>query len=215
MKMAELKKEGVRHKINELRKEFKKLTDLNQKEDPAIRVSDEDFNIDPEYFIMLQDHNLEKTNETSKEVAWEKERQRLRLKKLTQKFYDVLDFEKFTVKAIRTPAYVTTFRVPKMSEFLNRNFEQFKNLMEKEITSKEAMDFDDEEGHEENAQDPTVVTLTKKTAAVVSNQHKSEAEKKREERKIEREKRKKKIEKYLKKEHSQQAESAAYQEEIR
>ncbi len=151
LKMAELKKEGVRHKINELRKEFKKLTDVNQKEDPAIRVVDEDFNIDPEYFIMLQDHNLEKTNETSKEVAWEKERQRLRLKKLTQKFYDVLDFEKFTVKAMRTPAYVTTFRVPKMSEFLNRNFEQFKNLMEKEITSKENMDFDDEEGHEENA----------------------------------------------------------------
>jgi uncharacterized coiled-coil protein SlyX len=27
--MAELKKEGVRHKINELRKEFKKLTDVN------------------------------------------------------------------------------------------------------------------------------------------------------------------------------------------
>jgi len=97
-----------------------------------------------------------KTNETSKEVAWEKERQRLRLKKLTQKFYDVLDFEKFTVKAMRTPAYVTTFRVPKMSEFLNRNFEQFKNLMEKEITSKENMDFDDEEGHEENAQDATI-----------------------------------------------------------
>ena len=72
--MAELKKEGVRHKINELRKEFKKLTDVNQKEDPAIRVVDEDFNIDPEYFIILQDHNLEKTNETSKEVAWEKER---------------------------------------------------------------------------------------------------------------------------------------------
>ena len=29
LKMAELKKEGVRHKVNELRKEFKKLTDVN------------------------------------------------------------------------------------------------------------------------------------------------------------------------------------------
>jgi len=38
-----------------------------------------------------------------------------------------------------------------MSEFLNRNFEQFKTLMEKEITSKDNMDFDDEEGQEENA----------------------------------------------------------------
>jgi len=55
--MAELKKEGVRHKINELRREFKKLTDINLQEDPAIRVVDEDFNIDPEYFIMLHDHN--------------------------------------------------------------------------------------------------------------------------------------------------------------
>jgi hypothetical protein len=156
--MAELKKEGVRQKINELRNDFKKLTDINTKEDPAIRVTEDDFNIDPEYFVMLADANLAKSNETNKEVAWEKERQRLRLKKLTQKFYDVLDFEKFTVKAMRTSSYVTTFRVPKMSEFLNRNFEQFKTLMEKEITSKENMEFDDEEGHEENTQDATVIT---------------------------------------------------------
>ena len=53
--MAELKKEGVRHKISELRKEFKKLTADNVKEDPAIRVQDEVFNIDPVYFIMLAD----------------------------------------------------------------------------------------------------------------------------------------------------------------
>lgn len=116
---------------------------------------------------------------------------------------------------MRTPAYVTTFRVPKMSEFLNRNFEQFKSLMEKEITSKENMDFDDEENHAENAQDAAVVNVSKKVTAVASNQHKSEAEKKREERKIEREKRKKKIEKYLKKEHSQQGDNAAHLEEIK
>lgn len=61
LRMAELKKDGVRHKINELRKEFKKLTDVNTREDPAIRVTEEDFNIDPEYFIMLYNFNKDKT----------------------------------------------------------------------------------------------------------------------------------------------------------
>lgn len=60
------------------------------------------------------------------EVAWGEAYHRARLNKLKKKFYDNLDFEKFAVKAIRTPSYVKTFRVPKMSEFLNRNIEQFK-----------------------------------------------------------------------------------------
>lgn len=145
LKLAEAKKEGVRAKISDLRTEFHKLGKLNGVEDKVIRISDEDFNIDPEYFELLEEANLAATEETSKEVAWGEAYHRARLNKLKKKFYDNLDFEKFAVKAIRTPSYVKTFRVPKMSEFLNRNIEQFKQMMEKELTSKEAMDFEDEE----------------------------------------------------------------------
>lgn len=158
------------------------------------------------------------TDETSKEVAWPEAYHRARLNKLKKKFYDNLDFEKFAVKAIRTPSYVKTFRVPKMSEFLNRNIEQFKQMMEKELTSKEAMDFEDEEEEahgEAQAADALAGAGKAKAGAIVgaiagtTGNNKSDAEKKREERKIEREERKKKIERLLKKEHMHQGESAA------
>jgi hypothetical protein len=45
----------------------------------------------------------------------------------------VLEFEKFTVKAIKTTSYVTTFRVHKMSEFLEANIETFKQMLETEM----------------------------------------------------------------------------------
>ena len=200
LKLAEAKKEGVRAKIQELRQEFIALSKLNSKEDRVIQVGEDDFNIDPEYFELLEERNLAANEETVKEVAWLEEYHRVRLTKLKAKFYDVLDFEKFSVKAMRTKAYVTTFRVPKMSEFLNKNIEQFKAMMEKELTSKEAMDFEEDEENVEQA-DNNLQTTFKKGPAQATSQHKSDAERKREERKIEREARRKKIEKLTKKEH--------------
>lgn len=39
--------------------------------------------------------------------------------------------------AMRTGSYVTTFRVPKMSEFLTNNINEFKAILESEIAAKE------------------------------------------------------------------------------
>ena len=94
------------------------------------------------------------------------------------KFYDVLDFEKYTVKAMRTGSYVTTFRVPKMSEFLNKNIEQFRELIAKEVAAKENMDLDEDD---ENIEDEQVVQKQKVEVkkVVTDNRHKTEAERKR------------------------------------
>ncbi len=110
-------------------------------------------------------------------------------------------FEKYTVKAMTTSSYVTTFRVPKMSEFLNRNIEQFRALIAQEVAAKENQQDDDEEEDQEDDKPKEVKKEDPKKKTTVSNVHKTEAEKKREERKIQREMRKKKIEKLLKKEH--------------
>jgi hypothetical protein len=75
---------------------------------------------------MLRERNFNKIEEAKKEVAWGIEFSTVRLNKLKEKFYDVLEFEKFTVKALKTTAYVTTFRVHKMSEFLQKSIETFK-----------------------------------------------------------------------------------------
>ena len=123
LKLAEEKKQGVRKKIEGLRDQFKELTTLNDTQEEVIKVGNDDFNIDPDYFEMLLERNAGKIEETKKEVAWNIEYHTVRLDKLKNKFYDVLDFEKYTVKAMTTTSYVTTFRVPKMSDFLNKNIE--------------------------------------------------------------------------------------------
>ncbi len=83
-----------------------------------IRLNQDDFNIDPVYFDMLKERNYAKIEEAKKEVAWGIEFHTLKLNKLQQKFYDTLEFDKFTVKALKTGSYVSTFRVHKMSETL-------------------------------------------------------------------------------------------------
>lgn len=118
MKLAEEKKQGVRQRIKNLRDSYKLLNFKNMSSDAWIRLSMDDFNIDPVYFDMLRERNYAKIEEAKKEVAWGIEFHTVRLNKLKEKFYDVLEFEKFTVKALKTDAYVTTFRVHKMSEFL-------------------------------------------------------------------------------------------------
>lgn len=133
LKLAEEKKQGVRRKIQDLRANFEELAKLNENQEEVIRVSNEDFNIDPDYFEMLLERNASKIEESKKEVAWNIQWHTVRLDKLKAKFYDVLDFEKYTVKAMRTGSYVTTFRVPKMSEFLNKNIEQFRQLIANEV----------------------------------------------------------------------------------
>ena len=82
---------------------------------------------------MLRERNFQKIEESKKEVAWGIEYHTVRLNKLKEKFYDVLEFEKFTVKALKTSSYVTTFRVHKMSEFLQRSIETFKQMLENEM----------------------------------------------------------------------------------
>lgn len=67
---------------------------------------------------MLKEKNNNKINEAKKEVAWSIEYYTLKLNKIQNKFYGMLEYEKFTVKAIKTGCFVTTFRVHKMSEFL-------------------------------------------------------------------------------------------------
>jgi hypothetical protein len=51
---------------------------------------------------MLKDRNSGKIEETKKEVAWSIEYHTVKLNKLKSKFYDILEFEKFTVRALKT-----------------------------------------------------------------------------------------------------------------
>ena len=141
--MAEKKKDGVREQITELRKEFEKIRVKNVDAATHLRISEDDFQIDPDFFMILQERNDGKIDETKKEVAYPIEVKEVGLNKLRDKYYEVLEFEKFTVKGVKNGSYVTTFRVQKMSEHLTSNIEAFKQMLENEIIGKDAEDDDD------------------------------------------------------------------------
>ena len=194
----------------------------NKGVEDVIQVSDQDFNIDPEFFEMLLDRNAAKIEETKKEVQWNIEFHTVKLNKIKNKFYDVLDFEKFTVKAMRTGAYVTTFRVPKMSDFLQKNIQEFKAILENEIATKEQIELEENDMLNQMDDHPDAEGKAGKdkgkaqaaTSQAQANVHKTDAERKREERKVARDARKRKIEKLKTKEHLHQGEDKAEKAKI-
>ena len=202
-KLAEEKKEKVRADVEILRKKFIKLAEKNGEQDEALRVQESDFNIDPQYFDMLVNRTKDRIEQTRKEEQWEVEKNRVKLVKIQNRFYDALDFQKSTVKAIKTDSYVTTFRVPRMSEFLKDNINKFKDILESEILAKE--ENENQDGDLGNADADALDGETKKdksnktnalaAAGTTTLKGKTEAERNREQRKIARELRQKKIEK--------------------
>ena len=102
------------------------MDDTNTNAAKHLLADEEIFQIDPTFFQVLYDRNDQKIEEAKKEVAWGIEYHTVNLNKLKNKFYDILEFEKFTVKGISNGCHVTTFRVKKMSDFLQQNIESFK-----------------------------------------------------------------------------------------
>ena len=210
MKKAEERKAEIRNKILLLREEFEKLLNINLNEDAWIRLTEEDFNIDPEYFEMLANENEEKKNITKKEVAWSIEYRRVALEKLRSVFFDNLEYNRFTVKAIKTDAFVTTFRVKKMRKFLEENVRRFKEMIEKEYHPQSGSDDDfqsigsshreEDEKRESNLTKTGMRGTTQFQNQRQKKKKKTEAELKREERTRAREERKRELERHEKEE---------------
>ena len=210
MKKAEERKAEIRNKILLLREEFEKLVNINLNEDQWIRLTEEDFNVDPEYFEMLANENEEKKQITKKEVAWGIEYRRVALEKLRSVFFDNLEYNRFTVKAIKTEAFVTTFRVKKMSKFLEENVRRYREMIEKEYHPQSGSDDDlqsigssHREEDEKRESNPTKTGMQGTTQFQNQGQKKkkkTEAELKREERTRAREERKRELERHEKEE---------------
>lgn len=129
-----------------------------------LRVGADDFNIDPEFFESLLEKNHEKIKETKNEVQWNINYHKRRLDKLKEKFYDVLDYEKFMVKALKTTSYVTSFRCAQMSKFITDNIKLFKEMLEREIELKEQNDLNDVDGLLEDRADANKAKERQRTA---------------------------------------------------
>ena len=149
-------------------------------------------------------------NITKKEVAWNIEYRRVALEKLESVFFDNLEYNRFTVKAIKTDAFVTTFRVKKMRQFLEENVRRFKEMIEKEYHPQSGSDDDlqsigssHREEDEKRESNPTKTGMQGTTQFQNQGQKKkkkTEAELKREERTRAREERKRELERHEKEE---------------
>lgn len=64
---------------------------------------------------MLEKWITEKIEETKKEVAWDIEYKTIAYNQLKEKFIDPLEYQKFSVKAIKSDIHASTFRVKKMN----------------------------------------------------------------------------------------------------
>ena len=211
MKKAEERKADIRNKITLLREEFEKLRKVNQAEDGWIQLTDKEFNVDPEYFEMLQKNLSERVDITHKEVAWGIEFRKVAYEKLKSVFFDTLEFDRFTVKAIQSDSFVSTFRVKKMSEFLEENVRRFKEMIEKEYQPQSGSDDDiqsegSSQNRDEELRQERKANKQNKATNQFQNQNqqnykkKTEAELKREERTRARKARKEELEKHEKEE---------------
>jgi WD40 repeat protein len=119
---AEKRKQQMRDQIQALRDRFKSLKQYDSSLEEFLRLSFEDFNIDPEYYKMLQDRVADMLDEANKEVSFSVEFGKLKTKKLKDFFMSELEYDRTSVKAFKTPLVVTTFRVKKPTAFISNQW---------------------------------------------------------------------------------------------
>jgi hypothetical protein len=126
MRMAELKKQRVRKDIIQIRDEFNAILKKNMDQKEELRMEDDELNVDPHYFDMLEKEMEQCVFETKRELAYDEEWHQVSLDKLKGKFLDVLDYDLVMVKAIKTPYFLRSFRLGKKSSTLEINLKKYK-----------------------------------------------------------------------------------------
>lgn len=147
IKNAELEKQRAalqrqserKNRLENLRQEYQKfLKETDSRE--SIGFNREDLQID----TRLQDTLSQKLNEkrelARKELAWNKAKVDLQLKKVKDYFFDCLDSERVVLKSFRSGKVVSTFRTRKLREELIHKIEEVHELINEEIEKKRRME---------------------------------------------------------------------------
>lgn len=121
-KEAEQVKEEMRKSINTLRESFEAIKTSNSELDSFLKLEFKDFNIDDEYYKMLQTRVAEMLDEANKEVSWSIEYHKMKSKKLKDFYLSELEFDRFSVKSFKKPFAVTTMKVKRPNEIIRRQW---------------------------------------------------------------------------------------------
>ncbi|EHB14068.1 WD repeat-containing protein 52, partial [Heterocephalus glaber] len=117
MKEVEEIKAGKREKIKALRNEFQKLLEMNKELPKHMQLKRTDFNLDSEIHAEIDRKTVHKIQEMEKELAWEKEKHELGLKKLQRRFRDSLESDVIVVHAIQSDHKISSYRLVKPSKY--------------------------------------------------------------------------------------------------
>ncbi|KAM5281126.1 cilia- and flagella-associated protein 44 [Ctenodactylus gundi] len=117
MKEIEEKKAGKREKIKALRREFRKLLEMNKELPKHMQLKRTDFNLDSEIRAELFRKTTYRIQTVEKELAWEKEKCELGLKKLQRRFHDSLENDVIVVRAIQSDHKISSYRLVKPSKY--------------------------------------------------------------------------------------------------
>nr|XP_003469323.1 cilia- and flagella-associated protein 44 [Cavia porcellus] len=117
MKEVEEIKAGKREKIQALRNEFQKLLKMNKELPEHMQFKRTDFNIDSEIRAEINRKTVYKIQQVEKELAWEKEKCELGLKKLQRRFRDSLESDVIVVHAIQSEHKISSYRLVKPSKY--------------------------------------------------------------------------------------------------
>ncbi|XP_010628403.1 cilia- and flagella-associated protein 44 isoform X1 [Fukomys damarensis] len=117
MKEVEEIKAKKREKIKALRNEFQKLLEMNKELPEHMQFKRTDFNLDSEIRAEIDRKTVYKIQEMEKELAWEKEKHELGLKKLQRRFRDSLESDIIVVHAIQSDHKISSYRLVKPSKY--------------------------------------------------------------------------------------------------
>ena len=122
---ADEKKELVKQKIENLRQKYLGLVQENAKAPSYMRLDSESFKIDPFLYDRMKEQTEKLVKDASYGTMWEAEKSRVGLRKVKDRLVRNMTRESFTVRAIRSDAKVTSFRLtaldPEVVEFMAKN----------------------------------------------------------------------------------------------
>ncbi|XP_021065572.1 cilia- and flagella-associated protein 44 [Mus pahari] len=117
MKKVEELKAHKREQIKMLRNEFWKLLELNKELPAHMQFQRSDFNIDAKIHAEIHKKTNLKIEQVEKELAWEKQKHELGLKKLQDRFREPLESDTIVVYATQSDHQIASYRLVKPSKY--------------------------------------------------------------------------------------------------
>ncbi|KAF6117970.1 cilia and flagella associated protein 44 [Phyllostomus discolor] len=117
MKEVEEIKAKKREQLKSLRNQFQKLLQMNEELPKHMQFKRTDFDIDSKIRADINRKTVHKIQQVEKELAWEKEKHELGLKKLQNRFRDSLESDTIVVHAIQSDHKISSYRLSKPSKY--------------------------------------------------------------------------------------------------